>query len=70
MFKSMTLKSAFDCWKNEAITYYNMTSLVETKLKNQKTNPNSQQREKILRAWKGLLIMQNKRCETKYSIMA
>lgn len=68
IFKNGKLKSIFEHWKKETIVAYEMQKAIYKN--NERLNPSSQQRDKILRFMKGLVVIQNKSGMKKFSIMA
>lgn len=68
IFKNGKLKEIFEHWKKETIVAYEMQKAI---YKNkERLNPSSQQRDKMLRFMKGLVVIQNKSGMKKFSIMA
>lgn len=60
IFLPNTLDFAFQKWKSQSIVTHLLRKRSVEKYRNAVKNPNNLQREKSLRFWKGMLIMQNK----------
>lgn len=70
MFKNNFLKKAFEQWKGEAIIAPELLKKQQVITKTYLENPGNIHREKVLRAHKSLLIIQNRQAERQFRIMA
>lgn len=71
IFKEHRVKRHFEIWKNDSICRNETFQRNKSRVVPPATrNPNSLQREKLLRFQKGMLLIQNKQSLKKYQVMA